>query len=72
MTQILSDRDRRQGDSNTGWARGDFKYQANGQESVCAAHEHVCIWLLVCVCVWIVEMRTRFHSYRHQVFCTGI
>ena len=66
MTQIVSERDRKQGESSKGEERGDFKYQANDQESVCLAHAHVCVYLFVCACVWIVEKRKCFHGYCHR------
>jgi hypothetical protein len=72
MTQIVSDRDHRRGDSNKGGERGDFKYQVNGQESVCPAHAHLCVGLFVCACVWIVELRTGFHGYCHKILCTRV
>jgi hypothetical protein len=72
MTQIVSDRDRRQGDSSIEEERGDFTYQTNDQKSVCPAHAHMCVCLFVCACVWIVEMRTSFHDYCHQILCTRI
>lgn len=51
MSQNVSDRDRRQGESSKGEERGDFKYQANDQESVCPANAHVCVCLFVCACL---------------------
>ena len=72
MTQIVSGRERRQSESSKGEEIGDFKYQANDQESVFPAHAHVCVRLFFCACVWVVEMRTSFHRYRHQILCTRI
>jgi hypothetical protein len=49
VTQNVSDRDRRQGESSKGEERGDFKYQAIDQESVSPAYAHVFVRLRVCL-----------------------